>query len=279
MDTFTFLNLTFMLFFSLVMVYPFVYLFVVSVSVNGTVLSNLMLNPKGISLDSYQTILGFKFIKTGFYSSVQRVLLGTSISLVVCTLTAYALSKKMMPFRTLLTMFMVFTMFFNGGLIPSYLLITNLGLIDSIWSLVVPTLVPTFSMLIMRNYFMSLPIDLEESAKIDGAGDWRILFQVIVPLSKPIIATVVLWEMVYHWNAWFDSMIYIRSADKQVLQLVMRNIVLSGQLNDNTFIANALTPEKLKAATIMIATVPIICIYPFLQKYFIKGIIMGSLKG
>lgn len=268
-----------MFFFSLIMIYPFLYLFNISISMDGTVISNMTLVPKGFSFDSYQTILGFKFIKTGFYNSILRVVLGTSATFLACTLTAYALSKRKLPFRTLLTMLMVFTMFFNGGLIPSYILIKNLGLIDSIWSLIVPTIIPTFSMLIMRNYFMSIPIDLEESAKIDGAGDWRTLFQVIIPISKPIIATIVLWEMVYHWNAWFDSMIYIRTAEKQVLQLVMRNIVISGQLTDSTFITSALTPEKLKAATIMIATLPIICVYPFLQKYFIKGIIVGSLKG
>jgi putative aldouronate transport system permease protein len=282
-DLFSTINLLFMIVFSLSMLYPFLYLLVVSINANGTLMSNFMLMPNGITFESYESILKFKYIQTGFFQSVLRVFLGTSISVIACTLTAYPLAKRNLPFRSFLTMFMVFTMFFAGGLIPNYLLIVNLGLIDSIWSLVLPSLIPTFSMLIMRNYFMSLPVDLEESAKIDGAGDWKVLFQIIVPLSRPIVATIVLWEMVYHWNAWFDSMIYIRDAKNQVLQLVMRNIVISGQIEqmggETNVIADAQTPEKLKAATIMIATVPILCVYPFLQRYFIKGIIMGSLKG
>jgi putative aldouronate transport system permease protein len=181
-------------------------------------------------------------------------------------------------------------MFFSGGLIPSYLLVRNLGLYNTFWALVLPGLISTYNMIIMRNFFMAIPAELEESARIDGAGEFTILFRIIVPVSGPIIATVILWTMVGHWNAWFDSMIYISTASKQVLQQVLRRMVLEGELqmielNQLQAIQEVgvsgvvVTPEGVKAAAVMVATIPIICIYPFLQKYFVKGVLMGSLKG
>ena len=178
--------------------------------------------------------------------------------------------------------FIVFTMFFSGGLIPLYLLVSKLGLRNSIWALVLPTLVPTFSLIIMRNFFMTIPESLEESAKMDGAGDFTILARLIVPVSKPVIATVVLWSMVDHWNAWFDSMIFMSKAENHVLQMIMRRMVNQVRILEDLGGMNVdemVLPETLKAATIMISTVPILMIYPFLQKYFAKGILVGSLKG
>jgi len=177
----------------------------------------------------------------------------------------------------------VFTMFFSGGLIPVYLLVKKLGIMNSVWALVLPSLISTFSMIIARNYFMSLPIELEESAKIDGAHDWTVLFRIVVPVSAPIIATLALWSAVGHWNAWFDSLIYITDNDKQVLQVVMRRIVLEGTSNMMDFRSDdplaTVNPEMVKAATVMVTVLPIVLTYPFLQKYFIKGVLVGSLKG
>jgi putative aldouronate transport system permease protein len=197
--------------------------------------------------------------------------------------TAYPLSKKHFPNRSFWTAIIVFTMFFGGGLIPSYLLVRSLGMYNTIWAMVLPGLISTYNMIIMRNFFMNIPAELEESAKIDGANEFSILFRIIVPVSGPIIATVALWTMVGHWNAWFDCMIYISTTANQVLQLILRRIVLEGttqlmELN-NSLDVGVINTDAVKSATIMVATIPILLVYPFLQKYFVKGIMIGSLKG
>ena len=193
---------------------------------------------------------------------------------------AYPLSRKYLPHRNFYTMFIVVTMFFGGGLIPSYLLIKSLGLIDSRWVLIIPGLISTFSLLILRNFFMGIPEELEDSAKIDGANDMRILFGIIIPLSKPVLATLALWAAVSHWNAWFDALLYLQDQSKVVLQLFLRRLVISAE-GDPMLQANPQqeAPETLKAAVIMFTALPILVVYPFLQRYFVKGILVGSLKG
>jgi putative aldouronate transport system permease protein len=202
-------------------------------------------------------------------------------------MTAYPLSKRYFPNRSLWTGLLVFTMFFSGGLIPSYILIRSLGIYNTIWALVLPGLISTYNMIIMRNFFMSIPAELEESARMDGANEYTVLVRIIVPISGPIIATIALWTIVGHWNAWFDSMIYISSSDKRVLQQILRQIVIEGtqQLMDLTNVGGGmidtavLNTDAMKAATVMVATLPILLVYPFLQKYFVKGVMIGSLKG
>jgi len=199
-------------------------------------------------------------------------------------LTAYPLSKKHFPHRGFWTGFIVFTMFFSGGLIPTYMVVKGLGLLNTVWALILPGLVPAYNMIIVRNYFMSISPSLEESAKLDGANDFTILLRIILPVSMPIIATVTLWTIVGHWNSWFDSMIYSQNARKQVLQVVLRRIVLEGSnevvnMNAGMDDMSSVSPDNIKAATIMVATFPILMVYPFIQKYFVKGIMVGSLKG
>ena len=225
-----------------------------------------------------------RFFIWGFINTIKRVLLGTSMTVTMLILGAYPLSKKYLPNRTFWTAMFVFTMFFGGGLIPNYMLIKGLKMMNTIWALVLPGLVPTFSMLIMRNFFMEIPESLEESARLDGANDFQIVLRIILPISLPIIATVTLWSMVGHWNAWFDSMIYMREPKNQVLQVVLRNIVVVGTTKDlqgggRIDRPELNTPEAIKAATIVVGTVPTVLVYPFLQKYFVKGILVGSLKG
>ena len=187
---------------------------------------------------------------------------------------------------TFWTLLIVFTMFFSGGLIPTFLLVKNLGLTNTYASMILPGLVSAYNLTIMRNFFQSLPEEIEESCMIDGAGRMRIFWQFILPLSTPILATVALWLAVGHWNAWFDVLIYISDSDKRTLQVVLRNIIITGtkeldlgtassSVNDEPQISSA----GLKAASIYVATIPILCVYPFLQKYFVKGIMVGSLKG
>ncbi|MFD3269497.1 carbohydrate ABC transporter permease [Paenibacillus dendritiformis] len=280
-------NVVFLILFSITAVYPF--LNVMSISFSTSSAANaygLKLWPQEVSLDGYRAVFANKLIWTGYYNTIFRTVLGTFLNVIFSVMCAYPLSKKYLPHRNLFTAFIVFTMFFSGGLIPNYLLIKELGLLDSRWSLILPGLIAAFTMIIVRNYFMSLPEEVEESARIDGANDMRILFSIVLPMSMPIIATISLWYAVAHWNAWFDSLLYISDPNKAVLGNVLRKIVIEGssqfQQFDQGFNQNGqatVTPDIIKAATIMVATVPIICVYPFVQKYFVKGVIVGSLKG
>lgn len=262
------------------MLYPM--LNVVSVSLSGTTKLGLGLWPEDPTLKNYGIVLRNSALLTGFLNTLLRVALGVAATLFVTLLMAFPLAKKDLPFRRLITMFVVFTMFFNGGMIPNYIVVRSLGLIDSRWALILPRLVDTFALIVMRNFLMTIPESLEEAAKIDGAGYFTILFRIVVPISLPIIATVVLWTAVWHWNSWFDAMIYISTQSKQVLQLVLRRIVIEGtasamsvSMDQADSVSN---PDMIKAATIIVSTLPILCVYPFLQKYFVKGIVVGSVK-
>ncbi|SDE55909.1 putative aldouronate transport system permease protein [Paenibacillus sp. UNCCL117] len=278
-------NIVFLTLLCVATIYPFLFLLSLSFSPGDISFSQIHLIPPKWTLSNYEKVLTNEFIASGFANTLLRTLLGTAITVLITIFTAYPLSKKYFPNRNFWTAFIVFTMFFSGGLIPMYLLVKKLGMMNSIWALIIPGLVHTFQMIIARNFFMSLPESLEESAKIDGANEVRILFSLVIPLSMPIIATLSLWTAVHHWNAWFDSMIYISDSNKHVLQVVLRRIVLEGTKdmmdlnafeNDKDMVAN---PETIKATTVMVATIPIILIYPFVQKHFVKGIMVGSLKG
>lgn len=280
MDLFDLANTIFMVLILALMLYPM--LNVVSVSLSGTTKIGLSLWPQDPTVRNYGIVFRNGALWTGFLNTFVRVVLGIVATLFVTLLMAFPLSKKGLPFRRLITLFVVFTMFFNGGLIPNYIVVRSLGLIDSRWALILPRLVDTFALIVMRNFLMTIPDSLEEAAKIDGAGYFSILFRIVVPVSLPIIATVVLWTAVWHWNSWFDAMIYISTQSKQVLQLILRRIVIEGtasamsvSMDQADSVSN---PDMIKAATIIVSTLPIICVYPFMQKYFVKGIVVGSVK-
>lgn len=280
--TFDAFNVALLLLLSLSVVYPFVYLISMSLTSVPAAIHPLTLLPRPgtFTLGNYGQVLGSSFVWVGYKNTILRVALGTALTLLASVLTAYPLSKRTLPNRTLFTGFIVLTMFFSGGIIPMYVLVRTLRMINTVWALVLPGLIPTYSMLLIRNYFMSLPGDLDESAKVDGANDYRILFQIILPVSTPILATVTLWTIVGHWNAWFDATIYISVGSRQVLQAILRQIVVMGQLTEIQADANmAVSPDSVKATTIIVATIPVLAIYPFVQKYFVKGIMVGSLKG
>lgn len=280
-------NFVFITFLCLTILFPMTYLFLLSFSNPSDVsLTSLIIWPKRIVLSNYKALFAYKFTWTGLQTSLLRVALGTIIELTLCSITAYPLSKKGLPFRGVFTGLMVATMFISGGTIPRYLNIKNLGLIDTIWSLVLANAIPTYSMLIMRNFFMSIPAGLEESAAIDGAGYIKILTRIVIPCSKPIYATVALWSIVGHWNAWIDANMYIRTASLLPLQNILRTIIQAesitsgvSTLSGSQVDTSGVNPETLRAAAVMFTTIPIICTYPFLQKYFVKGILVGSLKG
>lgn len=271
---------------AIVMIYPFWEVIRISLSSPGEAAKlKFSLWPSEIYLDAYKQVFQNEYIWKGYFNTITvRILLGMPISLVLMILTAYPLSKKNLPMRNFFTMFIVFTMFFSGGMIPGYLLMSELNLIDTVWALVLPGAIPTFNMLILRNNFMALPESLEESAKIDGAGTIKMLMSIVLPLSKPILMTVILWGLVGGWNAWFDCLLYIREPDDYVLQVVLRKIIIdaapqileAGMDAENVVSADV---EIIKNAAIIVSTAPILVAYPFLQKYFVKGMMVGSLKG
>lgn len=177
-------------------------------------------------------------------------------------------------------MFVIFTMYFSGGMIPSYLLINNwLGISNTIWSLILPGAVSAYNLIIVRNFFESIPDSLEESAKMDGANDITVLFRIVVPLSKPCLATVSLWCIVGHWNAWFDCMLYIKEEAKYVLQYTLQRILIDGQIQDINVTDVVVNTETMKMAALVVSIIPIIVLYPFIQKYFTKGVMVGAVKG
>lgn len=279
-------NYLFLALFSLSVIYPFWDMLMKSLSSPADASRlGFALFPSRISLSAYRMALGGRVL-VGYANTIFRTAIGTVLALIVVSCAAFPLSKRSLPLRNTITLYLVFTMFFSGGLIPSYLNIKNLGLIDSRWSLIVPGLAGVFNILIVRNFMSTIDKSLEESAAIDGASQLRILFQIIVPVSKPILATVALWTIVGHWNAWFDALLYINSTSKEVLQLMLRKILIQYQSEEimkyqqiSGEAASAFTPESLKAAFMYVTITPIILTYPFLQRYFVKGIMIGSLKG
>ena len=272
----------------LTIVFSFVHLFSISFSPSYIATKGgLLLYPKDLTFDNYAKVVKNHYIWQGYKNTLIRTLLGTAAQLFITSMGAYVLSKKFFPHRNFWTFFIVFTMFFSGGLIPSFLVVKSLGLLDTYASMIIPGLVSAYNLTIMRNYFQSLPEEIEESCMIDGAGRFRIFFQFVLPLSTPILATVALWLAVGHWNAWFDVLIYITDDTMFTLQIILRRIIITGskEILETDAAAHSVSDEPLvsseglKAASIFVATIPILCAYPFLQRYFVKGIMVGSLKG
>ena len=243
--------------------------------------------PKSFNLASYQVILEYKDIWIGYANTIIRTVIGTFLGLLVTAMASYPLTKKDFPGNKVLTFLILFTMLFSGGLIPSYLLMTQqLHLTNSIWALILPSLATPYNIFIMRNFFLSVPDSLEESARIDGAGYFRIFWQLIVPLSKPVLVTVGLWIAVGHWQAWYDNLLYLQDPDQWGLQMMLREILVSNQQTNiyqavrSTFgSAGAVDERQLKSAIIVVSILPMIIVYPFLQKFMHKGIILGAVKG
>lgn len=268
---------------SLVTLYPFLYVIFASFSDPLKLMGNssLLLKPLGFSLGAYKKVFLNPSIYSGYMNTVFYVTVGTLVNILATCMAAYVLSRKQFMLRRVLTIMFIFTMYFSGGLIPSYLLINNwLHLSNTIFALILPGAMSAYTVIIMRNFFESIPDSLEESAKLDGANDVTILFRIMVPLSKASIATIALWSIVYHWNEWFNCMLYMKDEDKYVLQYVLRKILLDGQTQDINMATNVVVnTETMKMATLVVSILPIIMLYPFLQKYFAKGVMVGSVKG
>ncbi len=234
---------------------------------------------------AYKSILGTgSLLLTAYKNTVLRVLVGTLLNLLFTSSLAYGLSKKEVPGRNFFMGIIFVTMFFGGGLIPNYLLLKGIGLYNTFWVMVIPGLVSAWNMILMRNFFQQLPDSLEEAAALDGASPLRTLFSIIIPLSTPIIATMALFYGVGHWNSWFDAVIYIRDNSLWPLQVLLRNLVFTASstgLDISTINAADVQPPStaVKSAVILVSTLPILCVYPFLQKYFVKGLLIGAVKG
>lgn len=272
--------------FSVTIIFPMWNLLVISFNNSSTgVMSGLELLPRKFTLENYKKVLSNEYIWIGYRETVFRTVVGGVLSLLCTAMGAYALSKKKLPHRTFFSVFVLIPMFFSGGLIPSYLWNISLGLKDNRWVLILPGLVNSYNLIVMRSFFAAMPEELEESAKIDGASQFRIFFQIIMPLSKAGLATVGLWIVVGHWNAWFDAMVYMDDPKKLPLQIVLRRILLEGSnqiMNMNALASEgqtAISPDTLKAATVFVCILPILCVYPFIQKYFTQGAMIGAVKG
>ncbi|GGG16467.1 carbohydrate ABC transporter permease [Paenibacillus abyssi] len=242
-----------------------------------------VLIPTVWSLDAYRYIFSTNTVFKSLLVSTGVTLAGTLFSMLLTSLMAYGLSRKDLDGRNIIMFMVLFTMLFSGGMIPTFLVVKEMGLIDSYAALIVPTAISAFNLIIMRNFFQNLPDGLEESAKIDGCGDWGILFRIVIPLSMPAIATISLFYAVTYWNTYFQAILYLNDANKWPVQVILRQIVIlaSGLAADTSGMEDFVRPpeQTVKMAVIVVATLPILLVYPFLQKHFAKGALLGSIKG
>ncbi|MBO0600710.1 carbohydrate ABC transporter permease [Sporosarcina sp. E16_3] len=283
---FNVVNMTFIVLFSIAVLYPFWQTIVLSFT-DANQASSLGLNiwPERWITDAYVYIFSYEQIGVAYLNTIFRTVTGTILIVIFTVLAAYPLSKRNLPYRNTITILFLIAMFFSGGMIPDYLLIKNLGLLDNRLALILPSALNVFYVIIMRNYFMTIDKGIEESAVMDGANHLTILMKIIMPLSKPVIVTIALWAAIGHWNEWFHALIYIQDDTKTVLQMVVRDMLVNMNLSQETQVSGAgatnsnLLLSNVRAATVMVSIGPIILVYPFAQKYFIRGIMIGSLKG
>lgn len=282
---FNVLNKVFLFLLVVVMIYPCTHVLFASMSDSGQLMkhSGFLFAPLGPTLAAYKGVFENRLIASGYFNTVLNLIFSLVISMVLTTTGAYALSRKEMVMRRPLMLIITFTMFFNGGLIPTYLLVKGLQMTDTRWALIIPTAVSAYNLIIMRTSFESIPDSLVESAKLDGANDFTILIRIAIPVSTAVVAVMVLFYAVAQWNAWFPAYIYLHSTNLWPLQLVLREIIINNNVDDmltgvDTSERQSIS-ESIKYATIVVATVPILFAYPFLQKYFVKGVMIGAIKG
>ena len=283
-NVFLVFNYLFLVLVSAICLYPMIYVLFASLSNNNQLMQHtgLLLTPAGFSVTAYARVFKNPMILIGYRNTLFILTAGVLLSLFMTSLGAYFLSRKGVLFKKPIMMFIIFTMFFSGGMIPTYLNLRDLGLINSLWGLIIPAAISTYNMIIMRTGFMSIPESLTEAAIIDGAGHLRILFSVVLPLSKAIIAVMVLYYGIAIWNAWFWASAIIRERELYPLQVILREILLQHSALEMSTGVDAGDQDSIaltiRYATIIVSTVPVLCIYPFLQKYFSKGVMIGAIK-
>lgn len=271
----------------LVILYPLWFVVIASVSDPAKVAAgDVLLWPAGMSFEAYRMVFRDSMIMTGYRNTLYYTLLGTTINLVMTVLAAYPLSRKDWVGRGFFMAVVMFTMFFSGGTIPTYLLMNDLGLINTTWAIVLPGAVSVYNAIVMRTFFInSIPLELQEAAQVDGCSNTRLLLRIVLPLSKPILAVMVLFYGVAHWNAFFGALIYITESDRYPLQLVLRSILIQNTASQDmlgevdTLGNRVMLAETIKYALIIVSTLPMMVLYPFLQRFFEKGVMVGSVKG
>ncbi|RTE10377.1 carbohydrate ABC transporter permease [Paenibacillus whitsoniae] len=279
------INVTLLLIFSLITVLPFIYVISGSFATQKELLTRgFILFPTEFSLDAYKYIFSTQTVVRSLFVTIFITVAGTLINIFLTCLMAYPLARKDMDFRKPILMMVVFTMLFSGGMIPTFLVVKQLGMINTYWSLLIPTAISAFNLIIIRNFFQQLPDGLEESAKIDGCNDLGIFLRIVLPLSMPAIATFSLFYAVGHWNTFFSAVLYINDSKMWPIQVLLRQIVIlaSGGIGDSSAMgADYVAPpdQSVKMAVIVVSTLPILLVYPFMQKHFAKGVLLGSVKG
>lgn len=281
-------NYTFLAILLVIVAYPLYYVLIASISDPYEVYAGkTFLLPSKVTFEGYARVFKEKSIATGYINSIYYTVLGTVVSVALIITTGYCVSKKTLPFRKSIMMFYVFTMYFNGGLIPTYLVVAKMGLLNSVWSLILPGGVAVFNVIVCRTFFeSSIPEELYEAASIDGSSNLRTFFGIALPLSKPILAVMVIFTMVAYWNDWFTALIYMSEKSKYPLQLALRQILIQsqatatmmGNMDGGYAEANKIT-ELIKFSSIVVGAVPMLIAYPFVQKYFEKGFMAGAVKG
>lgn len=278
------INYVFLTFLTLTTLFPLVNIIAMSLSSNRAIISGeVTIFPVEFNIEAYRNVVSNGQIFPAMKNTVTVTVVGTLLCMFFTICASYALSKKELPFRKPIMGYILFTMLFNGGMIPSFLLVNKLHLVNSFWAIWLSGLVSVYNMIVMKTFFQGIPQSLEESAEIDGAGVIRILFRIVLPLSKPIIATIGLFYAVAFWNNYMDALIYLSKPEKYTLMVKLKQMLMavSDEMKKSGMGTNEteqLTPETIKATSIVIATVPIMCVYPFLQKYFVKGVMIGSVK-
>jgi putative aldouronate transport system permease protein len=287
---FNIFNYLFFAIFTFLCVYPFYYIFIYSLSDPILALKGITLIPAGFYIDNYITVFHLKGILLSAFISLARTLVGTIISIFCCSLFAYLLTKERLFLRKAIYRYTVITMYFNAGLIPYYLTIKAIGLRNTFLVYIIPFAVSAFYVVLLKTYIEQLPASLQESASIDGAGDLRIFFSIVIPISKPIMATIAVFASVAQWNSWFDTYIFVSNTKLHTLQYVLYQYLMQVQMLANAAKegganlqdigrATSSTPESVRMTLTMVAVVPILCVYPFMQKHFVKGIMLGAIKG
>ncbi|WP_284645325.1 carbohydrate ABC transporter permease [Paenibacillus silviterrae] len=272
-----------LLVFAVITFMPFYYVILTSISDPHLVREGqLILWPKGFDLTAYSIILDNDRFITSFVNTINRTVIGVVSNLALQLTFAYALSKRYLPGQKLLMLYIIITMLFHGGIIPTYLIVKATGLINTIWALVIPTAISTWNVILLKSFFENIPDSLEESAKIDGANDWTIFYKIYVPLSTASVATIGLFIAVTHWNSYMDAVIYINSTKLQVLQIFLRDMVVQMEMATvlgDMGVLNDTSSLSVRTASIFLVALPIIIVYPFIQKYFVKGVMLGAVKG
>ncbi len=267
-------------------VFPLLYVIGMSLTTKAEMIARnyFVIIPLEPTLEAYKRLLASPVIWNAFVVSTGRAVVGPLLTLLLTTIGAYVLAQRTLPGRGIFLFFILATILFNGGLIPTYLVIKNLGLIDSYWSLILPIMVDSFGLLVIKIFIENLPDGLTESAKIDGAGEWSMLLRIIIPLAAPALAAIGLFNLVAHWNSWFDALLYLNDKQMYPLQMVLKNMLTIDSVSGDSMNAvlkssQSINTETLKMAAVVIGIIPVLCVYPFLQKHFVKGMYMGSVKG